>query len=1534
MQKLMVRFVAACAAVMIATSAFATAYTWNSAKTSGNWDDHENWLVNNAATDSYPSTANDTAAFSADTTASISFTSAKTISQLDLSASNINITFTQDGAGTNETKLTANSINYNGANGAIVLDGVAILDANATTSMSVDTTTMGAGRTVTLKNGANFCVSMQYFNWWSGGKLTLQGGSFFYAKDFWCGPDVEIDDSTFSSAGHVFQNQHTWRFAGKHPRYISRYGLFAAEWGCSADITFEFSVPCGGYDEPPISTVSSPAWAMGTYYDKSTKLTMNVTADSPAKQAGESLTTTLIDWPSKGIRTDKVFAGTLPQSTDSFTWGALADSNPVSLSVTLSGSYIAVAEKITEGNKWQGLELSLPSAAEADCEIFAAWGPTNGGTTLDAWANHDSAAVATIATGATTASYTFPSDGSWGTDTFKFIRFYYVKDGTTYWSPVQAWRNLDTPQFGTWTADGTGGDAIRLVGAMKSFPGSSCTLTAYVGTTKEEVTEKWANLDGAVLSSDDKSFSLTLCRKEGESAPAFTPGATYYVAIEATANGETTRTETREVTLSAGTAVWASASQTSVSRRTATVTGKFSDPGVNGAVVTVWYGTTADRTTFVQLEGFSKTVTDTDAFTLEIPLPGYGQTFYYELRATNTSVGGTMSATTVYGNGSAIFTASTKDETTYTWTGKGADSKWSTKENWDDGCGGDSLGYPGTADATAAFAAGTTNVVTFDAVRTIKKLDLSAADVCVTFEQGGAGTNETKLTANCIDYSGANGAIVLDGVAILDANATTSTSGATMTMGAGRTVTLKNGANFCVSMQYFNWWNGGKLTLQGGSFFYTKYFWCGPDVEIDDSTFYTAGLVFNKQRTWRFAGKRPRYINCSSIFSAEYGCSADIAFEFVIPRGGYDEAPITLTAGSLTMGSYANRPTVLTMNVAADSPAKFEGEELETTLINWSAGINKDYVFAGTVPQTSDAFVWGDGTTPTTLGVKFSGSYIQVEEVIEDGAWKALNLAMDPASGNRDLYVAWGPTDGEETLANWAHVDTIANAIPDMATTCTYTLPSSWGTDANKVVRFYLLKDGEIVWSPTTTWRELTGPSFESGLTLDGTGGDTLKVSAALKSFTGGGTCALKVLVGTTEDNLDRTFDAGTMTQGGAFEVTVGVADATSADYLKPGETYYACVEATIGNESARTTVGKVTMAGAATWAATPTATVSHNKATISGQFLSVGMGGTAKVTLWYRESSASEFEKATDIELTVTDPETFTFTYDFPECEKTYVWQLRAENTSAGGQTTLTTLAASVSSATKDEAVYTWVGRGQTGVWADKDNWQDDKGGICLGYPQSASSTAKFTAENPATIVLDAAWTIKCLDFSAAGASATFVTNGVAARDTVRLTVTALDAGGENGSLVLDGTALTVSGVTKNSDGETVSVEIGKGFLFSLKNAADLYVSNGTDGYRFNNRKGGTLSLAGGSTLSTHNYRTGPVEGGYSTIIDDSTMTVRWFAVQDDGAKYLIKGAAPSLYWGPYTSGGTASSVSDVDFLVPRDGYENPPVTGGGQQL
>ena len=55
---------------------------------------------------------------------------------------------------------------------------------------------------------------------------------------------------------------------------------------------------------------------------------------------------------------------------------------------------------------------------------------------------------------------------------------------------------------------------------------------------------------------------------------------------------------------------------------------------------------------------------------------------------------------------------------------------------------------------------------------------------------------------------------------------------------------------------------------------------------------------------------------------------------------------------------------------------------------------------------------------------------------------------------------------------------------------------------------------------------------------------------------------------------------------------------------------------------------------------------------------------------------------------------------------------------------------------------------------------------------------------------------------------------------------------------------------------------------------------------------------------------------------------------MQDDGAKYLIKGAAPSLCWGPYTSGGTASSVSDVDFLVPRDGYVNPPVTGGGQTL
>ena len=419
---------AACAVAIFSLAAQATSYTWNPAVAEGNWDDAANWRVNYATATDYPRTSGDTAVFVAGSTNVVKLTSAHAIATLNLSAADIKLTLVQGGAGTNETKLTVSTLTPNGSNLDFTLDNVALAANNGPY--------LGNGK-LSVINGSDFYSGGVFDSTTGGGQIYLSGKSTSWMSGLrFRNTLFEVDDSTFSSQwGLRFYQDATKsivRIKGKHP-LIFGTGNFAVnsnQAGCNAH--FEFVIPEGGFEETPIQGISGkivgafPNDANGAY-------AVDVSADSPAKLAGEALTARLISWAGGVNATRLGSTVSLPSAEDSFKF------DTTTLDVTLAASGVDVTPK-TEGGKWQGLDLSFATST-SDRALYIAYGKTDGGTDTNAWTHTEK--LADLATDATSYNYLFSQTSTtWGSDDFKFVRFYILMNGVRYWTDVTEYVQL------------------------------------------------------------------------------------------------------------------------------------------------------------------------------------------------------------------------------------------------------------------------------------------------------------------------------------------------------------------------------------------------------------------------------------------------------------------------------------------------------------------------------------------------------------------------------------------------------------------------------------------------------------------------------------------------------------------------------------------------------------------------------------------------------------------------------------------------------------------------------------------------------------------------------------------------------------------------------------------------------------------------------------------------------------------------------------------------------------------------------------
>ena len=537
---------------------------------------------------------------------------------------------------------------------------------------------------------------------------------------------------------------------------------------------------------------------------------------------------------------------------------------------------------------------------------------------------------------------------------------------------------------------------------------------------------------------------------------------------------------------------------------------------------------------------------------------------------------------------------------------------------------------------------------------------------------------------------------------------------------------------------------------------------------------------------------------------------------------------------------------------------------------------------------------------------------IRVDEVIADGELQKLTLMFPPAEAARDLYVAWGGQHGGATTNGWTYVQKLTTVQPECGT-YEYTLRDDWGADTNRVIRFFL--DGTPrSCSSSVYWRDCSEPLI-TGLSVDGRGGDTLKVSGSLESFTGS-QCTLKVLVGQTPEALDQEWtglEGSGLQAPGAFSLTLSE-DKTSSKYLAPGETYYVCVEATAGGSVSRSQVMQVTMAQADA-IESATAEVTRRTVKFSGVLLGCGMGESATVSLWVgEENDEGSLEKV--VEKGDVKGGKFELTHKFNDFERTYYWQLRAVSTSAGGTAVVTTRTDVATCHTLDTTTYTWTGAADSD-WRKRENWSDNQNGDSYGYPQSSAATAIFSAGTKAQIVLRGEMSVGTLNLSAEGVDVTFIgAAGQAAEEAKpKLTVNQLKISGARLRLALDGVELYCSNDVELSASDS-EVRLSNGAAWDLSSKT------------LSNFKGGRLWLGPGTSLTCSIYKF----GGGLTVIDDATLKVRSSAVLGwnmDGGKIRFVGKQPAFLCSTqdvkvYSNRETANVR--LEFALPVGGYETPP--------
>ena len=127
----------------------------------------------------------------------------------------------------------------------------------------------------------------------------------------------------------------------------------------------------------------------------------------------------------------------------------------------------------------------------------------------------------------------------------------------------------------------------------RKFPGETCPLTVYTGTSADNLHQAWTGLAGSTLATAG-DFTLTLRESDTAAARYIEPGSTVLVAVEASSGGKSARTE--PVAVHTGGAPQFGVVTATVNGLTLSVNGSIADAGAGAtAQVTLYTGDTSDE---------------------------------------------------------------------------------------------------------------------------------------------------------------------------------------------------------------------------------------------------------------------------------------------------------------------------------------------------------------------------------------------------------------------------------------------------------------------------------------------------------------------------------------------------------------------------------------------------------------------------------------------------------------------------------------------------------------------------------------------------------------------------------------------------------------------------------------------------------------------------------------------------------------------------------------------------------------------------
>ena len=491
-----------------------------------------------------------------------------------------------------------------------------------------------------------------------------------------------------------------------------------------------------------------------------------------------------------------------------------------------------------------------------------------------------------------------------------YLRVFGVSGGETFDSPADAIAVFTTPA-------GEGG--AKILGDTVTVTGQETGDVLTFSGTSTDAASVTVNGRAATIGQDG-TWSVTF----SDVAPGV---ATDYLVTARNAAGDLDALPVFTETTRAASALPASVRGV-VSQRSLTVSAALAVHGANATTVRLLTGPSADALTNTLSTAIA--AGDTPSFAFAWSAPTFGESVFWAVEIENAA---TDPANGHWTSRSDVSSFTTRDEATYTWQAVDGDwtGDWSDPAHWADDKGGDTLGYPQTADATARIDQGTVSV---DGAYTIGWVRFGA-DGPVTFTGDGtltvsSGTyqNNWLLVPNGADVVFADGVTANFPTASFAISATSSSQ-----TNYAATVTVAGGASF----------RAADMVLSYGGVF-----------AVDNATGRVDGVYLNHGTSatgrngfpatgglLRLAGAAPLLTVAKNVRSYNTaGCTVGGAIEFSVPAGGYGTAPLAMTGtaqGNTFCGdsNVSANSVAIPVRLAADSPVYHAAGTTDATLATW-----------------------------------------------------------------------------------------------------------------------------------------------------------------------------------------------------------------------------------------------------------------------------------------------------------------------------------------------------------------------------------------------------------------------------------------------------------------------------------------------------------------------------------------------------------------------------------------------------------------------